>query len=228
MNEPISMPRWLPTLAQVLCEEQPDVLLQRIYRVDEPQSLRRVHGWQADVVLPMLCEALPEHRPALLALQSLHQRAALGLSGRQGEWRATLKPVLLALYRRAYAYDAAYAQAHASAMTYGLAPSNTAMIAEHFGDAEAFAVYYAQLNTEASATAFAQAHASANVEVSAKAFATDDADAYAQVCAASARVYVWACAQTDEQRRVLFSYLAEGLARHLTPLQSHSTGERHE
>lgn len=225
MNEPISMPRWLLALARVLCEEQPEILHQRMYRFDETQSLRPVHGWQADVVLPMLCEALPEHRPALLALQSLHQRAALGLSGRQGEWRAALKPVLLALYRRAYAYDVAYAQAHASAMTYGLAPTNTAMIAEHFGDAEAFAVYYAQLNTEASATAFAQAHASANVEVSARAFANDDADAYAQVCAASARVCVWACARTDEERRTLFNHLAEGLAKHLTTLQSHSTGE---
>jgi hypothetical protein len=225
MNEPILMPRWLPTLAQVLCEEQPDVLLQGIYRVDEPQSLRLIHRWQADVVVPMLCEALPKHRPALLALQSLHQRAALGLSGRQGEWRATLKPVLLALYRRAYAYDAAYAQAHASAMTYGLAPSNTAMITEHFGDAEAFAVYYAQLNTEASASAFAQAHATANVEITSRAFAADDADAYAQVCGVSARICVWACAQTDEQRRVLFNRLAEGLIRHLATQQSRSTGE---
>ncbi|UQS17582.1 hypothetical protein [Pseudomonas sp. HS6] len=222
------MPRWLFTLMQVLGEGQPEVLHQRMYRFDEPQSLRRVHRWHADVVLPMLCEALPEHRPALLALQSLHQRAALGLSGRQGEWRATLKPVLLALYRRAYAYETAYAQAHASAMTYGLAPTNTVMIAEHFGDAEAFAVYYAQLNTEASATAFAQAHAAANAEISSRAFATDDADAYAQVCAASARVCVWACAQTDEQRNVLFNRLAEGLIQHLPALQSHSTGERHE
>ena len=225
MNEPISMPRWFSTLAQVLCEDQPEVLRKRMYRFEDAQSLRPIHRWQADVVLPMLCEALPKHRPALLALQRLHQRASLGLSARQGEWRATLKPVLLALYRRAYAYDAAYAQAHASAMTYGLAPSNTAMIAEHFGDAEAFAVYYAQLNTEASATAFAQAHATANVEISSRAFATDDAQAYAQVCAASARVYVWACAQTDEQRRVLFNHLAEGLVRHQAPLQSRSTGE---
>ncbi len=222
MNEPILMPRWWLTLMQVLCEDQPEVLRQRMYRFEDAQSLRPIHRWQADVVVPMLFEALPKHRPALLALQSLHQRAALGLSGRQGEWRATLKPVLLALYRRAYAYDAAYAQAHASAMTYGLAPTNAAMIAEHFGDAEAFAVYYAQLNTDASATAFAQAHATANVEISSRAFAADDADAYAQVCAASARVYVWACAQTDEQRRVLFNHLAEGLVRHL---QSRSTGE---
>ncbi|MGY2438215.1 hypothetical protein [Pseudomonas sp. SDO52101_S400] len=219
------MPRWFSTLAQVLCEDPSNVLRQWVHSIDETQSLRLVHRWQADVVAPILCEALPKHRPALLALQRLHQRASLGLSARQGEWRATLKPVLLALYRRAYAYDAAYAQAHASAMTYGLAPSNTAMIAEHFGDAEAFAVYYAQLNTEASATAFAQAHATANVEISSRAFATDDAQAYAQVCAASARVYVWACAQTDEQRRVLFNHLAEGLVRHQAPLQSRSTGE---
>ena len=225
MDEVTSMPRWLPILMQVLCEDRPEAQRERMCSFDETPSLRQVHRWQAEVVLPMVCESLPEHRPALLALQSLHQRAALGLSGRQGEWRAALKPVWLALYRRAYAYDAAYAQAHASAMTYGLAPANTAMIAEHFGDAEAFATYYAQLNTEASATAFAQAHAAANVEVSARAFAADDAAAYAQVCAASVRVCVWACAQADDQRRRLFNHLAEGLVRHLAPLQSRSTGE---
>ncbi|MFJ2485206.1 hypothetical protein [Pseudomonas sp. NPDC087639] len=226
------MPRWWRTLTQVLCETLPtaqaDILRQRLHGFDEPVALRVVHLWHADVVMPLLCEAVPEHRQALLDLQSLHRRAALGLRARLGEWRATLKPVLLALYRRAYAYDAAYAQAHASAMTYGQAPANVAMIAEHFGDAEAFAVYYAQLNTEANATAFAQAHASANAETSARAFAADDAQAYAHVCGASTRVYARACAQTDEQRRVLFNDLAEGLNRSLATLQSHSTGERHE
>lgn len=225
MKEMISMPDWLSALSQVLCDGQPEVLCKRICRLDETPSLRLIHRWQAEVVLPVLCEALSEHRPALLALQSLHHRAALGVGARLGEWRATLKPVLLALYRRAYAYDAAYAQAHASAMTYGLAPSNTAMIAEHFGDAEAFAAYYAQLNTEASATAFAQAHAAANAEISALAFAADDADTYAQVCGTSVRVFVWACAQTDEQRRALFHQFAEGLVVHLATLQSRSTGE---
>ncbi|MBV4477562.1 hypothetical protein [Pseudomonas botevensis] len=225
MTEPIAAPRWLLTLTHVLYETRSTETL--VPRFDGPVPFRLLHQWQAEVVMPLLCEALPEHRPALLALQSLHRRAALGLLGRQGEWRATLKPVLLALYRRAYAYDAAYAQAHASALSYGLAPANTAMIAEHFGNAEAFADYYAQLNTEASAASFAQTHASANAEISARAFAAEDAQVYAEVCGASVRVYVRACAPTDEQRCSLLNALAEGLGRSLATLQSHSTGERY-
>lgn len=227
MNNPIAMPRWWLALTKVLCEADSNAALPlRQLRGQVPFQL--FHLWQADVVMPMLCEALPEHQQALLVLQSLHQRAALGVIGRQGEWRATLKPVLLALYRKAYAYDAAYAKAHASAMTYGRAPANSAMISEHFGGAEAFAGYYAQLNTEAAATAFAQAHASANAEVSARAFADDDADTCAQVCGASVRVYVGACASSDEQRHAVFNHLATGLDRSLATLQSRSTGERHE
>ncbi|QTD35675.1 hypothetical protein [Pseudomonas fluorescens] len=229
MNEPISMPQWWLALTKVLCEAEPDEALRlRLSRYQGQVPFQLFHLWQADVVMPMLCEAVPGHQQALIALQSLHQRAALGVIGRQGEWRAALKPVLLALYRKAYAYDAAYAKAHASALTYGLAPANTAMIAEHFGDAEAFAEYYAQLNTEAAATAFAQAHASANAEVSAWAFADDDADTCAQICGASVRVYVGACAQTDEQRNAVLNHLAAGLERSLATLQSRSTGERHE
>ncbi|MCU0069984.1 hypothetical protein N8H71_00180 [Pseudomonas koreensis] len=229
MNEPISMPPWWLALTKVLCEAEPDEALRlRLSRFRGQVPFQLFHRWQADVVMPMLCEALPEHSQALIALQSLHQRAALGVIGRQGEWRATLKPVLLMLYRKAYAYDAAYAKAHASALTYGLAPANTAMITEHFGDAEAFAEYYAQLNTEAAATAFAQAHASANAEVSARAFAADDEDTCAQICRASVRVYVEACSQTDEQRHAALNQLAAGLERSLATLQSRSTGERHE
>ncbi|EJM24284.1 hypothetical protein [Pseudomonas sp. GM25] len=229
MNEPILMPRWWLALTKVLCEAEPEEALRlRLSRLHGQVPFQLFHLWQADVVMPMLCEALPEHQQALFSLQSLHQRAALGVIGRQGEWRAALKPVLLTLYRKAYAYDAAYAQAHASALTYGLAPANTAMIAEHFGDAEAFAEYYAQLNTEAAATAFAQVHASANAEVSARAFAKDDADTCAQICGASVRVYVGACASSDEQRHAALNHLAAGLERSLATLQSRSTGERHE
>ncbi|WP_085700386.1 hypothetical protein [Pseudomonas sp. B26(2017)] len=229
MNEPTLMPQWWLTLTKVLCEVEPDEALRlRLSRVRGQVPFQLFHLWQADVVMPMLGDALPEHQQALLALQSLHQRAALGVIGRQGEWRATLKPVLLALYRKAYAYDAAYAKAHASALSYGLAPANTAMIAEHFGDAEAFAEYYAQLNTEAAATAFAQAHASANAEVSARAFAADDAATCAQVCGSTVRVYVGACASSDEQRHAALNHLVAGLERSLATLQSRSTGERHE
>jgi len=229
-------PRWLAPLMQVLCETQPEAQAERLrqrlsaqfQRLDGQVPFRLVHQWQADVVLPLLCDALPEHQPALLGLRSLHQRAALGLRGRKGEWRAALRPVLQPLYRRAYAYDAAYAQAHESALSFGLAPANTAMIAEHFGDAKAFALYYAQLSTEANASAFAQANAGANAEIAARAYASDDAEAFAGICGSSARVYAWACGDTDEQRRTVFGRLTEGLGECLAQLQPHSTGERHD
>lgn len=235
-HEPIVKPPWLLTLNRVLWQTQPTAraagLRQQLdaqcLRLEGRVPFRLLHRWQAEIVLPLLCDALPKHRQALLGLQSLHQRAALGLLGRQGEWRMTLKPVLLALYRQAYAYEAAYAQAHESAMNYGLAAANSAMIAAQFGDAEAFANYYAQLNTEANASAFAQAHAVANAEISARAFAGNDALAYAAVCGASARVYAWACGPTDEQRRALFNALAEGLIHCLETLPFDSTGERDE
>lgn len=235
-HEPIAMPPWLLTLNRVLWQTLPTARAAALRQQLDAQCLRLegrvpfrlVHLWQAEVVVPLLGEALPKHRQALLALQSLHQRAALGLLGRQGEWRMTLKPVLLALYRQAYAYEAAYVQAHESAMNYGLAAANSAMIVEQFGDAQAFANYYAQLNSKANASAFAQAHAVANAEITARAYAGNDALAYAAVCAASARVYAWACGQTGEQRRSLFNALAEGVIRCLETLPFDSTGERDE
>jgi len=227
---------WLTPLVRVLCEgqglEHAECLRAERQRFDGPLPFRLVHQWQADVVLPLLREALPEHPQDLLTLQRLHQRAALGLPGRQGEWRMALRPVMQRLYRRAYAYNAAYVQAHDSALTFGLAPANTRMIAEQFGDAEAFAQYYAQLSTEANASAFAQANAGASTEIAARAFARNDAEAYAAISGVSARVYGWACAETVEQRREVFNRMAEGLNQCLAALQPNPTdcadGERHE
>lgn len=227
---------WLTRLTQVLGEahglEHAQRLRAELQRLDGPVPFRLVHQWQADVVLPLLREALPEHSQDLLTLQRLHQRAALGLLGRQGEWRMALRPVMQRLYRRAYAYNAAYTQAHDSAMTFGLAPANTAMIAEQFGDTEAFAQNYAQLSTEANASAFAHANAGANTEIAARAFARNDAEAYAAISGASARVYAWACADTVEQRREVLNRMAEGLIHCLAALQPNPTdcadGERHE
>jgi hypothetical protein len=234
--EVVSMAGWLTPLTQVLCEgqatEHAERLRAALQRFDGPVPFRLVHLWRADVVLPLLRDALPEHPQDLLTLQRLHQRAALGLLGRQGEWRMALKPVMQRLYRRAYAYNAAYAQAHESTMTFGLAPANTTMLAEQFGDVEAFAQYYAQLSTEANATAFAQANAGANTEIAARAFARNDANAYAAISGASARVYAWACADSAEQRREVFNRMAEGLNHCVATLQINPTdcadGEQHE
>lgn len=225
------MPRWLLPLTQVLYETLPAAqaqplrlrLHEQLRRLEGQVPLRLVHLWHAEVVLPLLSDTLPAHQPVLCKLQALHQRAALGLPGRIGEWRALLKPALVLLYRIAYAYDAAHAQAHESALAFGLAPANTAMIAEHFGHAEAFAQYYAQLSTEANVTAFAQANAAANCEIAARAYARQDAEAYTAIAGPSARVCAWASAQSVVERGAVFNRLAEGLNACLAKLPADPT-----
>ncbi|MBV4504330.1 hypothetical protein HU751_005675 [Pseudomonas sp. BW13M1] len=211
-------PTWLSPLLRVLGGgplAQP---------LDREAYWRLLHLWQSKVVLPRLAEALPEHAPAVVTLQRLHQRASLGLRGRIGEWRAAFRPVLLPTFRRAYDFEGAYAQAYDSALAYGRAPSNQTMIAGQFGDAEAFARHYAQLSTEANAQAFATANAAASSEVAARAYAHADEQACASVVGALARVCGWACATSIEQRMALVTQLATGLQRLASQLNQHTSG----
>jgi hypothetical protein len=211
-------PTWLSPLLRVLgAEPLPQPLGREAY-------WRLLHLWQAEVVLPLLAQALAEHAPAVLTLQRLHQRASLGLRGRTGEWRGALRPVLLPVFRRAYNFEGAHAQAYDSALAYGQAPSNQAMIAGQFGDAEAFARHYAQLSTEANAQAFATANAAASSEVAARAYAHADEQACASVVGALARVCSWACASSTEQRMVLVTELAAGLQCLASQLNQHTSG----
>lgn len=218
LAEQITPPVWLSPLLRVLQTGPLPLPLER------QAYWRLLHRWQAEVVLPLLAEALPEHVQALLTLQRLHQRAGLGLRGRVGEWRAALRPVLLPAFRRAYDAEAAYAQAYGSALDYGQAPSNQAMIAGQFGDAEAFARYYAQLSTEANAHAFATANAAASSEVAARAYANADEQACASVVGALARVCSWACVTLTEQRMAPAMHLATGLQRLASQTNQHASG----
>ncbi|WP_248920049.1 hypothetical protein [Pseudomonas entomophila] len=185
---------------------------------------RLLHLWQAEAVLPLLAAALPEHGQAVTTLQRLHQRASLGLCGRAGEWRMALGPVLLQVFRRAYAFEAAYAQAYESALDYGQAPANQAMIAGQFGDAEAFARHYAQLSTDANAQAFATANAAASSALAARAYASEDEQACASVVGALARVCIWACATSTQQRAVVREQLAAGLQYLASQHDQHQSG----
>ncbi|WP_263262413.1 hypothetical protein [Pseudomonas sp. RIT-PI-S] len=219
----MSDPHWLAVLARVLAEEgaqagaegeHPSVLA--CEGLADPLAWCGLHAWYADVVVPLLGDALADQRPALDRLQSLHRRAALGVYGGRGEWRAALAPVLQPLYRRAYAYEAAYAQAYQSALHYAAATANAESLAEDFDSAESFARYYAHLSTEANAGAFASAHAAATLELAASAFAQRDGDAYAAIASAMARVCVCACAREPAQRLLLYQHLAAGLLGCLT------------
>ncbi|MCG8291253.1 hypothetical protein [Pseudomonas entomophila] len=216
-REPAKVPAWLgPLLRGLETGPLPQPL-------DCEAYWRLLHCWQAEVVLPLLARALPEHDHAVTTLRRLHQRASLGLRGQVGEWRAALGPVLLVVFRRAYAFDSAYTQAYDSALDYGLAPSNQAMIAGQFGDAEAFARHYAQLSTEANAQAFATANAAASSTLVAHAYASEDEQACASVVGALARAFSWACANSTEQRAAVREQLAAGL-QHLA--SEHPSGRK--
>ncbi|WP_273826191.1 hypothetical protein [Pseudomonas asplenii] len=204
----------------------------------EPPPFRLLHAWQAETVLPVLLEADVECTSVaqLNVLRQLHRRAALGLNGRRGEWLAALKPVLPALYRRAFPYATGYARAHEIAMVYASAPANTAMIAEHFGDAQAYADYYAQLSTDANAAAFADANSRAYARIAAAAYADNDAQAYAGICAGATRICALVRAGSGERQaeagRQVFRHLAEGLSRCLIEAapaaRGYFSGEQHE
>ncbi|NWE47347.1 hypothetical protein [Pseudomonas gingeri] len=219
-----AQPDWLRALVPVLLAGQPADWVQRwrndlqaaLTHLGGPVPFARVHAWQAEVVLPRLPEGIEDSDHAsVAALQQLHRRAALGLNGRRGEWLAALKPLLPALYRRAFPYATGYARAHALALEYATAPANTAMIAEHFGDARGYADYYAELSTEANAAAFADANSRAYAHMAAGIFADNDAAGYAGICVGATRVWALACAGSGEQdgecRRRMLRDLAEGL-----------------
>ncbi|NWA02230.1 hypothetical protein [Pseudomonas gingeri] len=212
---------WLRALVPVLLAGQPEDWVRSWRRslqgLGGPVSFRVVHAWQAEVVLSRLPGNGTEDidHAALAALQQLHRRAALGLNGRRGEWLAALKPLLPALYRRAFPYAAGYARAHEIALEYATAPANTAMIAEHFGDARGYADYYAELSTEANAAAFADANSRAYAQMAASIYADNDAAGYTGICVGATRVWALACAGSGEQdgecRRRMLRELAEGL-----------------
>ncbi|WP_017906844.1 hypothetical protein [Pseudomonas asplenii] len=237
---------WLQELMAVLLDGQPEDWARRwsnelqaaLAGFGGPPPFRLMHVWQAETVLPELLEAGIEGLGAadLSALQQLHRRAALGLNGRRGEWLAALKPILPALYRQAFPYAAGYARAHEIAMAYATAPANTAMIAEHFGDALAYADYYAQLSTEANAAAFADANSRAYGRIAAAVYADNDARAYAGICAGATRVCALVRAgreaQGAEAHGQVLQRLAEGLSRCLIEAapaaRGYFSGEQHE
>jgi len=244
--QPEQNAHWLQELIPVLLAGQPEDWALRwsndlqaaLAGFGEPPAFRLMHVWQAETVLPVLLEAAIEgvETTDMLTLQQLHRRAALGLNGRRGEWLAAFKPILPALYRRAFPYASGYARAHEIAMVYATAAANTAMIAEHFGDALGYADYYAQLSTDANAAAFADANSRAYAKIVAAVYADNDVQAYASICAGATRICALVRAGSGEQqadaRRQVLRALAEGLSRCLIEaapaVRRYFSGEQHE
>ncbi|WP_328647849.1 hypothetical protein OHS58_08935 [Amycolatopsis sp. NBC_00348] len=157
-------------------------------------GLAVVHHWYGHTVWPLLGHA---------DVAALHLR---GTPVPAEIWRATLKPALRDVYRRAYPYDDAYTTAAAAAGGFALAHGYSEAEATEYGET------YAATNTDANVTAHADANAAANAAALAAAFAVEDVTAYAATYpAAFVRACVLAGGPGARQR------LADGLRASLTP-----------
>ncbi|GAA2068539.1 hypothetical protein GCM10009801_16860 [Streptomyces albiaxialis] len=157
-----------------------------------PAGLGAVHAWHLGTVLPLLARAAARtgrDTAPCDALADAHRAALAGRPGTPDAWTQVLEPVLLAVYRDAFAYADAYATAHANARAYA--------VANGYGEdeADAYGRTYAEETTEPNARAFAQANAAANSRALAAAYATGDGAAFARSHpAARARAYARAAA----------------------------------
>ncbi|MET1077651.1 MAG: hypothetical protein ABWY06_06490 [Pseudomonas sp.] len=221
------MPLWLAQLSSLLFDALPAEeagawglqLYGQLKCLDAQLPFAVIDHWQAHTVAPLLLEASARrggdpqrHR----RVQALHRRALLGLRPGRAEWRAALGAALPEVYDLAFARSQAYARAHASALAYANAAANGAMIAEHFGTAQAYADYYAELASTASAASSTSANARANAELAAEAYARGDAQCYAETYAhAGARAVALAFAQggegQDKRLHRAYQRLASGL-----------------
>jgi hypothetical protein len=175
-NPGSASPAWLGRLANALHEELPtdtrDDWAARLHTLlgagPDTGTLRAVHIWHADTVLPLLGED-----PVFAELGALHRDAAHSKVADQDTWRTALTPVLLHLYDAAYDRTSAYAEAHTTARDYALANGFSATEADTYGHE------YARLSSDANAPACAEAHAEAVGPALARAYASDGCEAYA-------------------------------------------------
>ncbi|MFD4558406.1 hypothetical protein ACFWP5_29505 [Streptomyces sp. NPDC058469] len=210
---PEARPAWLWPVAIALHERLPmdtrEVWETRLHGVlgagPDTSTLRIVHAWHADTILPLLAETANDGDSTVFAaLGDLHREAAQARTADQDTWRAALTPVLLYLYDAAYDRTSAYAEAHAGARDYALANGFSATEADGYGHE------YARLSSDANARACAEAHAEALGGALARAYATDGCEVYADTYPdAQLRAVVRATAERGDP--VPATRLAEGL-----------------
>ncbi|WP_416963014.1 hypothetical protein [Streptomyces sp. Agncl-13] len=228
---PEARPAWLWAVATTLHEQLPkdtrEVWATRLHGVlgegPDTSTLRTVHTWHADTILPLLSETAHDGDSTVFAtLTDLHHEAAQGRTADQDTWRTALTPVLLHLYDAAYDRTSAYTEAHTGARDYALANGFSATEADGYGHE------YARLSSDANARACAEAHAEAVGRALAEAYATDGCEAYADTCPdAQLRAAVRATTELTELTEpgdpVPATRLAEGL---LAALRAHGADRK--
>ena len=100
------------------------------------------------------------------------------VSADEADWFGCLQPMFADLFERGYPIRRSFETAYGSAMAY--AAQNSAMIVEYFGTPEAYANYYATLNSSTNQQAASQANAAIRAEWTAKAYARNDSVLFVQ------------------------------------------------
>jgi hypothetical protein len=100
------------------------------------------------------------------------------VSADEADWFGCLQPMFADLFERGYPIRRSFETAYRSAMAY--AEQNSAMITEYFGTPEAYANYYATLNSSTNQKTTSQANAAIRAEWTAKAYARNDSGLLAQ------------------------------------------------
>jgi hypothetical protein len=156
-----------------------------------------VHDWHCTVVGPLLVETVARRGgdpAAQEAVRALHERALAGERVVEGTWRVALEEALGDVYRLAYAYQKASAEASRAAAAFALSRGYAEAEAHDYGQ------LYARLNTQVNARVHEQANAAVNASALAAVFAGADAAGYAATWpAASVRAWVaaWAGEESD-------------------------------
>ena len=222
---PEAGPVWLWPVATTLHEQLPTDMREawatRLHALlrsgPDPSSLRAVHAWQADTILPLLAEAAHDGDiAAFAALGDLHRDAAQGGKADQDTWRTALTPALLLLYDAAYDRTSAYTEAHTGARDYALVNGFSATEADGYGHE------YARLSSDANARACAEAHAEALGAALARAYASDGCEAYADTYP-DAQLRAVVRATTERSDSTVVRRLAEGF---LAALKSHGADRK--
>lgn len=144
--------------------------------LDDTEALTRWHRWSAQSLMPFgrdIAELTGGNIHLYQRVIECHATSAT-----EEEWIDCLQPMFSDLFERGYPVRRSFEAAYSSAMAY--AEQNSLMITEHFGTSEAYATYYATLNSSTNQIAASQANAKIRARWTAKAYTRKDSVLFAQ------------------------------------------------